>query len=255
MSYLPDPSVLLVAGFGVFLIAFMKGAFGGGLAIVGIPVLSLVLDPLSAGAVLAPLFVLMDIAALYYWRPSTWSKTDLALLLPGLACGTAIGFLLLKVIDRHMVAIVIATITLAFTALWFRGGGRIVQRPRSAIKAVFAGTASGVSSMMAHSGGPPVAMYLLPLGLPKAVYAGTSSSFFAAGNLMKVAPWLVLAKPTTELWTLMGLCLPIIPLGVWAGYALHERLDQKQLYRLCYALLTVTALKLLWDGLHGYGVF
>lgn len=255
MNYLPDLSVLLVAGFGVFLIAFMKGAFGGGLAIVGIPVLSLVMDPISAGALLAPLFVLMDMAALYYWRPSTWSKIDLALLLPGLAIGTAIGFLLLKVIDRSMVAIIIATITLAFTALWFRSGGTIVQRPRSKTKAVIAGTASGVSSMMAHSGGPPVAMYLLPLGLPKAVYAGTSSSFFAAGNLMKVAPWLALAKPSTELWILMGSCLPLIPLGVWAGYALHQRLDQKQLYRLCYALLAVTAFKLLWDGMRGYGVF
>jgi uncharacterized protein len=254
MAYLPDLSVLLVAGFGVFLIAFMKGAFGGGLAIVGIPVLSLVMDPISAGALLAPLFVLMDMAALYYWRPSTWSKIDLALLLPGLACGTAIGYLLLSVIDRNVVAIVIATITLAFTGLWFRGGGKIVQKPRSKVKAVVAGTASGVTSMMAHSGGPPVAMYLLPLGLPKAVYAGTSSSFFAAGNLMKALPWLALAKPGTELWVLIALCLPIIPSGVWTGYALHERLDQKQLYRLCYTLLTATALKLLWDGLHGYGV-
>jgi uncharacterized membrane protein YfcA len=52
----------------------------------------------------------------------------------------------------------------------------------------------------------------------------------------------------------MAWCLPIIPLGVWAGYRLHERLDQKQLYRLCYTLLTVTALKLLWDGLRGYGL-
>lgn len=254
MSYLPDLSVLLVAGFGVFLIAFMKGAFGGGLAIVGIPVLSLVMDPISAGAVLAPLFVLMDMAALYYWRPSTWSKIDLVLLLPGLAVGTGIGFLLLNVMDRSLVAIIIATITLGFTGLWFRGGGKIVQKPRSKVKAVVAGTASGVTSMMAHSGGPPVAMYLLPLGLPKAVYAGTSSSFFAAGNVMKAIPWLTLAKPGTDLWTLMALCLPVIPLGVWAGYALHERLDQKQLYRLCYALLTMTALKLMWDGLRGFGL-
>jgi len=254
MQYLPELSVLLVAGFGVFLIAFMKGAFGGGLAIVGIPVLSLVIDPISAGALLAPLFVLMDMAALYYWRPSTWSKIDLALLLPGLACGTFIGFLLMKVMDRSLIAIIIAAITLAFTALWFRGGGRIIQQPRSKAKAVVAGTASGISSMMAHSGGPPVAMYLLPLGLSKAVYAGTSSSFFAAGNLMKAIPWLMLAKPSTNLWTLMALCLPFIPLGVWAGYRLHERLDQKQLYRLCYTLLTLTALKLLWDGLQGYGV-
>ena len=41
---------------------------------------------------------------------------------------------------------------------------------------------------------------------------------------------------------------------VWLGWRLHERLDQRQLYRACYALLTVTALKLLWDGLRGYGL-
>lgn len=252
---MPDPTTLLVVAFGVLLIAFMKGAFGGGLAIIGIPVLSLVMDPIAAGALLAPLFVLMDAVALYYWRPKTWSTIDLTLLVPSLAIGTAIGFMLMKVVDPHGFAILIALITLAFTGLWFRGGGRIVRQPRSKAKAIVAGTASGISSMMAHSGGPPVAMYLLPLGLPKVVYAGTSSSFFAAGNLMKVAPWLALARPGAELWTLMALCLPLIPLGVWSGFRLHERLDQRQLYRVCYALLTLTALKLLWDGLRGYGAF
>jgi len=212
------------------------------------------MDPISAGALLAPLFIVMDIAALYYWRPGTWSKIDLMVLLPGLACGIALGFLVMTVIDRNAVAIVVALTTLAFTGLWFRGGGRIVERPRSTPKALIAGTASGLTSMVAHSGGPPIAMYLLTLGLPKAVYAGTSSSFFAVGNVMKAIPWLALAQPTAELWTLMGLCLPVIPLGVWAGYRLHQRLDQKQLYRLCYSLLAVTALKLLWDGLRGYGL-
>jgi uncharacterized membrane protein YfcA len=251
---MPELSLLLIAAFGVFLIAFMKGAFGGGLAIIGIPVLSLVMDPITAGALLAPLFVLMDIVALYYWRPKTWSRIDLMLLVPAVALGIGLGFLLMQVVDRRAFAIIIALITLVFTGMWFRGGGKIVQQPRSKLKALIAGTASGVTSMVAHSGGPPVAMYLLPLGLSKAVYAGTSSSFFAAGNLMKAVPWLMLAKPTVELWTLMAWCLPFIPLGVWSGYLLHEKLDQKQLYRLCYALLTVTALKLLWDGLRGYGV-
>jgi len=39
------------------LIAFMKGAFSGGIAIIGIPLLALVMHPLRAGALLAPLFV------------------------------------------------------------------------------------------------------------------------------------------------------------------------------------------------------
>jgi hypothetical protein len=46
----------------------------------------------------------------------------------------------------------------------------------------------------------------------------------------------------------MALCLPACPPGCLAG------LDQRQLYCACYALLTVTALKLLWDGLRGYGL-
>ena len=68
----------------VFLIAFMRGAFGGGFAIVGIPLLSLVTDAVTAGALLAPLFVAMDVAAIRYWKPSTWSKPDLAVLVPSL---------------------------------------------------------------------------------------------------------------------------------------------------------------------------
>jgi uncharacterized membrane protein YfcA len=91
-------------------------------------------------------------------------------------------------------------------------------------------------------------MYLLPLGLPKAMYAGTTFLFFLVGNFTKVAPWLVLADPQPHLWLLMGLCLPMIPLGIWVGWREHERLDQRQLYRACYALLVVVAAKLLWDG-------
>jgi catechol 2,3-dioxygenase-like lactoylglutathione lyase family enzyme len=77
-------NTILVAFAGVFLICFMKGAFGGGFSIVGIPLLSVVMDPVTAGGLLAPLFIAMDLFALLYWKPSTWSKPDLALLLPGL---------------------------------------------------------------------------------------------------------------------------------------------------------------------------
>ncbi len=68
--------------------------------------------------------------------------------------------------------------------------------------------------MLAHAGGPPVAMYLLPLGLPKLVYAGTTYLFFGVGNCIKVAPWLVLARPSVELWLLMAICVPVIPFAV-----------------------------------------
>ena len=243
---------ILVAFAGVFLICFMKGAFGGGFAIVGIPFLSLVMDPVTAGGLLAPLFVAMDLFGLRYWKPSTWSKQDLRLLVPGLVVGVGAGYLLFTVLDHRVIAILMAVVTLIFVGLWFAAGGEVVTRPRSAPRAIAAGLTSGITTMVAHSGGPPLAIYLLPLGLSKEMYAGTTSMFFTVGNILKVAPWIAVAKPAGAVWTLMGISLLAVPSGVWLGWRLHTRLDQRELYRACYVLLVVTAMKLLWDGVTGY---
>jgi uncharacterized membrane protein YfcA len=242
-------STILVTFAGVFLICFMKGAFGGGFSIVGIPLLSFVMDPITAGGLLAPLFIAMDLFALHYWKPSTWSKPDLVRLVPGLVVGIASGYLLFRFLDHRAIAIAMATITLAFVGLWLAAGAEVTTRSRSTPKAIAAGLASGITTMVAHSGGPPLAMYLLPLGLSKEIYAGTTSLSFTVGNATKAVPWL---KPTTNVWTLMAICLFAIPTGVWLGWRLHSTLDQRQIYRACYGLLVVAALKLLWDGFSGY---
>ncbi|MDQ0558647.1 putative membrane protein YfcA [Rhizobium mesoamericanum] len=243
---------IMVAFAGVFLICFLKGAFGGGFAIVGIPLLSFVMDPVTAGGLLAPLFVAMDLYALRYWKPNTWSRQDLVLLLPGLVLGIGAGYLLFRFLDHHAIEIVMAFVTLIFVGVWLAGGGGVSIRPRSKPKAVAAGLASGVTTMVAHSGGPPLAMYLLPLGLTKEVYAGTTSMFFTVGNATKAVPWLLLVRPEGADLVLMAICLLAIPTGVGMGWRLHGLLNQRQIFRACYALLSVTALKLLWDGVTGY---
>ena len=132
-------ATILVAFAGVSLICFMKGAFGGGFSIVGIPLLSIVMDPVTAGGLLAPLFIAMDLFALRYWKPSTWSKPDLVLLLPGLVVGIGLGYLVFRFLDHRAIAIVMAVVTLVFVGLWFAGSGDVAIRPRSAPKAVAAG--------------------------------------------------------------------------------------------------------------------
>jgi uncharacterized protein len=119
------PATIVVTFSAVFLIAFMKGAFGGGFAIMGIPLLSLVMGPLTAGALLAPLFIAIDVFALRYWKPSTWSAADLRLLLPSLIVGISLGYATLLILDPRAVTIVTAAITLAFTASWFRAARRL----------------------------------------------------------------------------------------------------------------------------------
>jgi hypothetical protein len=93
-----------------------------------------------------------------------------------------LGFVLFRSLDHRAIAILMAAITLIFVSLWFVGGGKVAVRPRSSSKAIAAGLTSGLTTMVAHSGGPPLAMYLLPLGLSKEIYAGTTSLFFTVGN-------------------------------------------------------------------------
>ncbi|MGI9388312.1 MAG: sulfite exporter TauE/SafE family protein, partial [Methyloligellaceae bacterium] len=45
-----DPFALAVTLAALFLITFTKGAFGGGFAIIGIPMMALAMDPIVAGA-------------------------------------------------------------------------------------------------------------------------------------------------------------------------------------------------------------
>ncbi|MGY4474503.1 TSUP family transporter [Bradyrhizobium sp. USDA 3364] len=168
----------------------MKGAFGGGFPIVGIPLLSLVTDPVTSGGLLEHCSSRWTCS-----RCVTGSlrhgRGVLKLLVPGLVAGIGLGYVLFRVLDHRAVAIMMALTTLIFVALWLVGESQAIIRPRSWPKAVAARVASGVTTMVAHSGGPPLAMYLLPLGLSKEVYAGTTSMFFTVGK----APWLLLVRP------------------------------------------------------------
>jgi hypothetical protein len=243
---------VLAAGLATLLIALVKGAFGGGFGLVGIPLLSLVMDPISAGAIIAPLFIPMDIVALRYFPPRTWSKPDLKVLVPTMLVGMAIGTALLSALDRRLVSIAIAVVALVFAVQWFTGGQRVEAAARKTWHAMLAGTLSGFTSLVAHSGGPPLAVYLLRLGLPKEVYVGTNTIYFIIVNALKVWPWLYLGRPTAAMWALIAICTPIAVFGVWAGWLIHERLDQRRMYQGCYALLVIASLKMLWDGAWGW---
>ncbi len=228
-----------------FAIAFMKGAFGGGLAVIGIPLLSLVMSPLEAGALLAPLLVVMDMFSLRYWSVHTWSKPDLAILIPSMVVGVGGGAVLVSVLSAGWVTLVIALTSLVFSVMYFAGGVRQNMVVPSWRMGFVAGSASGCATMIANAGGPPLAMYLLSRNLSKTIYTGTASIVAASGNILKLVPWLLIAQVDAAfLWTIL-LAVPFIAFGVMCGFRLNQRLDQQKLFSICHGLLILLALKML----------
>jgi uncharacterized protein len=244
---------LIVVWLAVFFISFAKGAFGGGYALIGIPLMSLVMDPLQAGVLLAPLFLVMDVIALRYWKPSSWSRIDIKMLLVPLALGIGAGYLLISRIPQHVIEIIMALLVLLFAGLSLRPVKAHIQAgARSRTSATLAGFSSGIASMLAHSGGLPLSLYLMHLGLNKTMYASTASILFTFSNVVKIVPWLIVAPPLNSTIWLFALSMPAAILGVWSGWQLHQRLNQKQFYRVCMTLVILAAFKLLWDGVKGF---
>jgi len=114
---------------------------------------------------------------------------------------------------------------------------------------LFWSSVSGLTSTIAHAGGPPLSIYLLPLRLDKAVMVGTTVVFFAVINLVKLVPyaWLGLFDGR-NLATSLALA-PLAPVGIWMGVNLMRRIPETVFYRICYAILAVVGVKLLWDGI------
>jgi len=80
-------------------------------------------------------------------------------------------------------------------------------------------------------------------------YAGTMTAVFLVSNTVKLALYLWLAVKSPATLVMAVLLMPAIPLGVWAGTLLHDRLDQERLYFWCYVVLAISGLKLLVDSL------
>lgn len=148
-----------------------------------------------------------------------------------------------------MVAGVVGALTLLFLAqrLFFPAHADAPPPPRWLGFAL--GTASGFTSFVAHAGGPPVSVYMLPLRLSPVVFTATMAAFFAAVNASKWVPyaWLGLIDLTNMATSVV--LMPLAPLGVWVGVRVVRRVDPKLFYRLIYLGMFLTGTKLLWDGL------
>ena len=178
----------------------------------GIPLLSLVVDPLDAAIMVAPLVSLMDICALGAFGRANWSKPDLVWLLPGMVVGIGIGTAAFVFVDARIVTTLMALVMLIFTGQWFvrgrhAGPGRLPPTPPLAL---LAGTASGFTTFIAHAGGPPIGMYLLARGLDKSMYAGTNIAFFTLANAIKLFPYVALGLTRPQAlrgaWRLLPPC-------------------------------------------------
>lgn len=258
-----DPSFYLVSAAVVFLTGVSKSGFAGGLGVLAVPLMSLFVPPQTAAAIMMPILYAMDIANIWKYRNS-WSRKVILSLLPGALIGLGIGAATFEWLSADMLRIGIGLLALYsaagflrmrfFRASFLRSGeleaGGTSEAPgKTSLPAtVLIGALSGLTSFVAHAGGPPVKGYLLRQNMDKSAFVGTNSVFFFTLNQIKIVSYVMIGQISFDSLVTSATLSPFLLLGVFAGFRLHAVVNQNTFTIMAYAFLTVAGCKLIWDG-------
>ncbi len=244
-----DPFFYAVAIPAVLMLGVSKSGFGAGFGSLAVPLMALAVTVPQAAAMLMPVLLLMDVLGLAAFRKDFDGRL-LKFLIPFGLLGTLVGTLLFKALDPKLVAGLVGIFTLLFLAQRLAFPPRPDSAPPPGWVGALMSTTSGFTSFIAHAGGPPITVYVLPLKLPPVTFAATMSVFFFVLNLSKWIPYAWLGLLDTRNMATSVMLLPFAPIGVWVGIKLARRIDPKLFYRLLYLGMALTGTKLLWDGFH-----
>jgi uncharacterized protein len=245
-----DPVFWAVAAIAVIIVGLGKGGFAG-LGSASMPLMTLVIDPISAAAILLPLFIVQDAVGVWAFRKDYDTRT-LAWALPGAVVGTFLGWLLAASVAVWAVEATVGAIALVFginriAALRGRGVQASGQQP--GYVGIFWGGVSGFTSQIALAGGPPFQIWAMSRRLSHHVFVGTCAIFFAAINWFKVPAFLALGQFTPHNLILSAMLLPVAIASTFAGVALVRRISAERFLFAINLLMIAVGTKLLWNGL------
>ncbi len=247
---LPDysPAFWVCAVLAVMIFGIAKAGFGSGIGIVATPLLALTIPVTDAVALLLPLLIITDALSVNHYRMH-FDRRSIKLLLPGALVGIAIGGLFFSSFrgNERILRFAIGVLVLWFLLFQaFRAmilGALEKRRPPSFV-GILMGALSGFTSTLAHAGGPPVAMYLLPQGFARDLFVGTSVIYFAVVNLVKLVPYHALGLLRIGNLVTIMILAPLTYVGVRLGIYLNRRFTDLWFNRVVYTILFFTGVQL-----------
>ena len=227
-----------------------KAGFGSSASVAAAAILALILEPAQAVAIMLPLLIVMDFVAL---KPNwnRWDPEPTRVLVLGTSAGVAVGAALIFVISDDVFRLLIGLIALAFVAFQAcrRAGWIKPLQPFSNVAGFFFGVGAGVTSFIAHSGGPVATIYLLSRNLSKSQYQATTIIVLWINNLMKLVVYLMLGILTLQTSVAALYLVPFAVLGTLLGVHLNRIVPEKAYFAFIYVFLTFAGTKLLYDAL------
>ncbi|MDO8145499.1 sulfite exporter TauE/SafE family protein [Isoptericola sp. 178] len=230
---------------------------GMGFGLVAGPFIVLIVGPLEgvlfvnlAGATASTL-ILGRVVRDVEWRKFAW--LTLSSLVVTVPAALALREVSAPALEVTIGAFVVAAMTLAVVTTRLRREGRHPVDAAAGWPLAVTGTASGIGSVAAGIGGPPVAVYAVLSGWDPKRFAATAQPFFAANALAAMVAKLVLSDasfPSMAPWQWVVLMVSILA-GLVVGDRLAPRVSATATRRVLIVLAYVGGLATLVRGLTG----
>ena len=214
-----------------------------------VPILSLFMSPINAVVMLLPIYIISDMVGLWLYRKN-FSAINLKILIPAGLGGVLVGWLTASLVSDAAVKMMVGLMGVGFVLnAWIKRKNEQAASPASWGRGSLWGVIAGFASFISHAGGPPFQVYLLPQKLPKIVFAGTSTLFFTAINLVKLAPYHQLRPYDTEQMMGAVVLIPFALIGTVVGAYLTRKIADEWFFKAVQIGLLAISLKLIADAL------
>lgn len=222
--------VLIFSIIAALIAGLLKTTFGIGAGVFLSPLLSLVMPPKTAVALMAPMMLITSISTLWmHWKK--WDMQNIYILLPGFLAGVVMGSYYLAWASPSLTKVTIGIIAMVFSAYQIIR----IKKPRlftniemGTLPGVIISLFGGISSAIAHSGGIILTIYLVPRNLNKASFVATLVGILFFSDILKMILYAKLNLLTQPL-LITGLELtPALLLGSWLGGKLISKLSDIQ---------------------------
>jgi len=227
--------------------AMLIGVSKGGLASAGalaVPLLAIVMNPVQAAALLLPVILITDLAAVWFYHEDT-SRRNVAILLPAVVAGIFVAAVIVPFVSEPVLLAFTGGIGLwAVIRRWFQKDTSTRKEAKVA-PGLFWGIFAGIATFITHSGAPPVQAYLLPQNLPRLIFAGTMAITFAVSNLFKIPSYYALGFFDGMNWPLIAGLSAVGLGGTVVGRWLVKTMSEKVYGRAVEVLLLVLSLILI----------
>lgn len=214
---------LILACVAVMAGGFVQASTGFGLALVSVPPLLLLLDQSVAIPTLVVMGLVSASVLLYHRREHTSFRIVLPLI-GGALPGVLTGYYFLTTVEGPLFKVAVGIFIVAVAGIMLGGWRHPVKNEGLALVPV--GTTSGFLHGSIALSGPPVILFLTNAGTSRDVFRGSLAAYFMLLNLMTLCVFASQGLITGEVFTRVGILLPVMLIGTFVGIWSAKRIPE-----------------------------